>query len=339
MNSRAVALSVLFLAGTLAGCAGPTPPPPPPNGNGGDEDPVAHIPRWNLGDAWTYTAQTSEFPASTSTMVAYDDDGNHYWVGVTDRTQALVHALFNVNPQLGRIQKGNLAIYEKGEPRAMYRFPIRDGDTWDTDLFLSLHKGTLRATATYREDIPTRMGPRPGFEIVATNNAGFRLAYDFIPQIKWFSKLQVTDGRGQVLHDLQVSEHRTNVRETAYFVRGDDLFQETFGPPGGLAQTYSRTVLVDGASSKERKPYDVLAFNVRVQVGSSANERADVRISDPAGRAVYERTFLQSQTDEFRFETIDQPRAGNWRVEVTLTGTTTATVMLAGAWEYYGTAP
>ncbi|MDX1612216.1 MAG: hypothetical protein R3185_07585, partial [Candidatus Thermoplasmatota archaeon] len=189
---RGLLLACLLVASLGAGCLsgdeGST------NGGGDgppDEAPTAEIPRWELGFAWTYTIDTQGFPSTETTMLVYDDDGNNYRVGTTDEDQALIHALFNVNPQIGRIQKGNLAVYEDGEPRPMYDFPLTDGKTWETDFFVSQHGGTLTAEATYSDAIETGAGTMPGYEITATNPAGFQVAYDYIPAIQWFSKLVV----------------------------------------------------------------------------------------------------------------------------------------------------
>lgn len=338
MRRRALLLATVLLALPLAGCAdnGPT------DGDDGETPtgpPAAAIPRWNLGDAWTYKVRTFEFPETTSTMLVYDDDGNNYHIGVTEEQQALVHALFNVNPQLGRIQKGNLAVYEAGEPRAMYRFPITDGDTWQTDLFVSIHGGRLNAEATWSDAIATGLGPKPGYEIVATNGQGFEVRYDYIPEIGWFSKLHVTDADGTVLHDLRVTGHQRERAGTAYFVRGDDLFEETFGPSGSAVPSRTtRNVLVDGASAEggQYGPYDLQALNVQVTVPNANNDRAEVTIRDGNGDEVYTRSFLATQRDEFKFQTV-RGDPGQWEITVTLSGGATATVRLAGAWSYSGT--
>lgn len=330
---------LLFVAAALAGCT---------DGGGGDGTTetdvpfVADIPRWDVGDSWTYTVQTSEFPQTSAKMVVYDDDGDRYWVGVTDREQALVHALFNVNPQLGRIQKGNLAVYEKGEPRAMYRFPIHDGDTWTTDLFVSIHGGTLTAKATHSDAVATPFGTFEGFDIVATNGAGFRVEYDFVPQLKWFTKLVVHDSDGTLLHDLRVTESGTAPEGTkAWFVRGTDLQdpgdQVFTGADCGGLQGCSRPVLVDGASEKGGKygPFTVVAYNV--QVHNPGGQTASVTITDGAGDTVYsDGGLLQSPQGEFEFRTTRDFAPGQWQVQVRASGQTTITVRLAGAWEYCG---
>lgn len=333
---RGLLLAALVLTAALAGCAsdsGET----PDNGETPDV-PTAEIPRWALGDAWTYTVKTEGFPQTRTTMMVYGDDGNNYLIGSTDRQQALIHALFNVNPQLGRIQKGNLAVYEKGEPRPMFDFPFQDGDSWSTDLFTSIHGGRLTARATYDEAIDTGIGERPGFEIVATNSQGFEVVYDYIPEVQWFSKLVVTDAQGELIHDLRLTTFERGQSGTAWFVRGDDLFDQAFGPTGSaVPQSFDRQVLVDGSSARggQYGAYDLQAYNVQVTVPNPNNDRAQVTITDGGGNTVYDRQFLQSQQDEFKFETVEgQP--GQWDITVRLTGQATASVRLAGAWEFSG---
>ncbi len=345
---KALLLAVLMLATGLAGCTGGD-GPGTDGGDGSDDQgpPTAEIPRWELGDAWTYTIDTHGFPESESTLLYYgtdevncEEDGQNYCVGATEEEQALIHALFNVNPQLGRIQKGNLAVYEDGEPRAMYDFPLQDGDSWQTRFFVSQHGGTLAAEATYSDSIETGIGAMEGFEITATNPQGFEVVYDYIPEIQWFSKLVVTDEDGTTLHDLRLADFQRGASGTGYFVRGDDLSEETFTNENcGFPTGCTRSVLVDGASAKDGKygGYDLVAYNVQVKLSDPDNDRAQIEIRDGDGETVYERQFtLESQEDEFRFETVRDFAPGQWEIQVSVTGGAEAQVRLAGAWSYSG---
>ncbi len=338
---RVLMLAALVLTTGLAGCAGsedgaddPTP------GDGDDAEPTAEIPRWQPGDAWGFSIKTQGFPRTETTMLVYEETGDLYRIGTTDKRQALIHSLFNVNPQLGRIQKGNLAIFEDGEPRAMYRFPIQDGDAWPTEFFISHHGGQLTARATYSEAIETGIGTVEGFEVVATNNQGFEVRYDYIPEIQWFSKLVVTDSDGTKLHDIHLTSYERDQSGTGWFVRGSDLSDEGYTSQNcGFPIGCQRNVLVDGSSDKggQYGGYDLVAFNVQINMTNPDDDRAEITITDGGDNEVYSRQFLQPQGDEFTFQTERDYEPGDWTITVRLTSGASAQVRLAGAWEFSGT--
>lgn len=340
--TRVLALLVL-LASAMAGCLGGDPGPGTDAGddddvNDGSQPFVAETPNWDVGFAWTYEVETNEFPRTTTTMMTYDDDGNNYRIGTTDRRQALIHSLFNVNPQIGRIQKGNLAVYEDGEPRAMYDFPLEDGKTWTTGLFVSQHGGTLTAEATYSDSISTAMGPMEGFEVQATNPNGFTVTYDYIPEIQWFSKLVVTDADGTQINRLAVQDFTRDGSGKAWFVRGSDIFDRHYASSDCLPNC-QESVLVQGESDKDGKygPYDLVAYNVQVTIPNpDSTDSAEIEIRDGNGDPVYQRSFSLSQKDEFNFNVTRDFAPGDWTIDVTLRGDAEATVRLAGAWEYHG---
>lgn len=340
-KARAVLLAVLALAAPLAGCAGDPSPDDPADGDDGEDEPQGtDAPRWRLGHAWDYTIDTEGFPETETTMMVYNETANLYRVGSTDERQALIHSLFNVNPQLGRMQKGNLAVFEDGEPRAMYDFPLEDGKTWQTEFFISQHGGTLDAEATKTDAIQTSFGTFEGYEITATNSAGFEVVYDYVPEVKWFTKLVVTDAEGTQLHDLRLTGFEEGRSGTGYFVRGDDLHDATYtSDECGFPTGCSDNVLVDGASAKDGKygPYDLVAYNVVVEMEDEDNDRASIEITDGDGNTIYSRQDLtESQGDEFSFETVEDFEPGDWTVDAQADGSATIDVRLAGAWSYSG---
>lgn len=336
-------LALVVLTAGLAGCASQDGGTEGTDGtDGADAEPVeatAEAPRWRLGDAWTYEIKTQGFPVTETTMLVYNETANLYRIGSTDEKQALIHALFNVNPQIGRIQKGNLAVFEDDKPRPMYDFPLTDGKSWQSDFFVSQHGTTLTATADYDPSIESPAGTFEGFHVNATGPQGFELRYDYVPQVKWFTKLVVREANGELLHELTLKQFRTNVSGTGYFVRGDDLFQSSYtGSNCGLTGC-SDTVFVNGtdASDEQDRPYDLVAVNVQVNVSDPNNDRAQITIRDGAGEQVYSRELTSDQQSEFTFRVIREFATGDWSVDVSLTGGTKAKVRLAGGWSYSGT--
>jgi hypothetical protein len=338
-TARALVLAVLTLTVGLAGCATEE-EPAADDGEETDEPPTAEIPRWQLGDAWTYTIDTQGFPETETTMMVYNETADLYRIGSTEEKTALQHAIFEVNPQLGRIQKGNLGVFEKGEPRTMYEFPMQDGDTWTTSFFVRQHEGQLDAEATYVEEIQTPAGTFEGFEIVAEGDDGFRVEYDYIPEIRWFSKMIVEDQEGTQLHELRLQDFEESTSGTGYFVRPHKLHDATYTSeecsfPSGC----SDRVLVEGESAKggEYGPYDLMAYNVVVEVPDENNDRVSISIQDGDGNEIYSRQEItESQGDEFEFEIVRDFASGDWTIDVQVSGSASVDVALAGGWSYSG---
>lgn len=348
MRRLAIALlAVVLVTVPLAGCLGGDDPNGADDGDGDDDgEPfTAESPQWELGYRWTYSASTANVSGTEAEMLVYDDDGQNYRIGATNRDQALVHAVTNVNPQLGRIQKGNLAVYEDGEPRAMYDFPLEDGKTWQTQIFVSTHGGTLTAEATYNPAIDTPEGAHPGFTINATDDAGFQATYDYVPAVQWYTHLRVETSEGVLLHELTLDEFQTGTSGTGWFVRGSDLLPDAqdenyrrytpqdCGAPAGCTDS----VAVDGTQDpKDDGQYDVVGFNLLVAIPDSNNDRANIEITDGDGNAIYERSFLEPQESRTDFTTVRDFAPGEWTVDVTLQGDAEVALKLAGGWEYSG---
>lgn len=339
----------LLLAVPVTGCLGGDSPGDGDGGDGsdpGDEAFTAESPQWEIGYRWTYTAETANVSETEAEMLMYGDDGQNYRIGATNRDQALVHAVTNVNPQIGRIQKGNLAVYEDGQPRAMYDFPLEDGKTWQTQIFVSTHGGTLTAEATYNPAIDTGVGTYPGFTVNATNDEGFQATYDYVPEVQWYSYLRVEKADGTLLHELDLEEFTTVDSGTGWFVRGSDLLPS--GPDEGNYRRYTPSgcgapagctdsVAVDGTEDpKDDGQYDVVGFNLLVAVPDPNNDRANIEITDGGGNTVYQQSFLEPQESKTNFTTVRDFEPGEWTVDVTLHGNAEVAIKMAGGWEYSG---
>jgi hypothetical protein len=341
---RAIILAVLCVTMGMAGCASDSSQTEDEGGPGEEQAQQATTPTWRIGNLWTFQIDTQNFPTTTTDMIVYNETADLYRLGITEEKQALVHALFDVNPFLGRLQKGNIGVFEDGRPRAMYDFPLEDGKTWETEIFVSQHGGTLTADATYNEAIDTQIGELPGYEIVASNDNGFTVEYNFVPQVKWLTTLEVTKADGTTVVDMELENFEENGTGTGYFVRGRSLGEFSYGtnecgPPSGCTDT----VLVDGTQSerggKGGRPFDIVAYNVQVNITDPENDRADIQISDGEGNTIYDRSLTESQQSEFKFEAVKQENfePGDWQIDVTTTGEASASVRLAGGFSFQGT--
>ena len=167
-------------------------------------------PTWEISDYWQYSIETEHFPDTESFMVCYDIVDENYMIGVEERQQALIHSLFNVNPMLGRISIDNLAVYENGEPKNMYQFPLTHNKNWQVNMF----NHELMAKAKFNPNIITNQGKLPGFEITAKADNGFIVIYNYVPEVMWFTTFTVINEDGTIVYNLELIDHGTGFQGT-----------------------------------------------------------------------------------------------------------------------------
>jgi hypothetical protein len=98
-------------------------------------------------------------------------------------------------------------------------------------------------------------------------------------------------------------------------------------------------VLVEGEFAKggEYGPYDLMAYNVVVEVPDENNDRVSISIQDGEGNEIYSRQEItESQGDEFEFEIVRDFASGDWTIDVQVSGSASVDVALAGGWSYSG---
>jgi hypothetical protein len=191
--------------------------------NSGSEDGES-VPTWQVSEYWSYNVESSVGHTSPSIieLVCYDISDGNYYIGTSSRDHALIHAVYNLNPMLGRQTVSNLDVYENGEPKAMYSFPLNDGSSWQNSLF----DRTLSASASYNDRIETAIGVFAGYEITASSEDGFTLEYNYIPAINWFSSFAISE-QGEIVYALELVEHGSGYEGDLYFMRASDLLENT----------------------------------------------------------------------------------------------------------------
>jgi len=282
-------------------------------------------PQWKVTDYWEYSIKTEHFPDTEAFMACYDIIDDNYMIGMDVREQALIHSLFNVNPMLGRITKNNLAVYENGVPKTMYNFPLTYNKIWEFNMF----NRNLNVKAFFNPKISTTQGLLPGFEIIATNDAGFLLEYNYIPEIKWFTHFKVTDEQGIVKYDLELLDYGSDFHGTLYFMRGKDLYDMTYESIGkDDITTVLDTLEVTG--HPKYGDFDFLAINIAVDL--EGNGWTKVIVQNPNNEIVYSRDILADK-HEFTFTELPN-KNGNWQIRYSLFTKSTAKVIIAGVLEY-----
>jgi hypothetical protein len=308
---RAVLLLLALLAGSLAGCttpAGPGPgrPPPPPQAL------EAAAPWWDVGDSYTVRLERAGAQPTTWRMVNFwnDTDTAHFWLGVSDRQQAMDMALFDTNPFLGRIHHAILTPHERGMHASMYNFPLSDGKRWTGFFFDRNWSFEVR-----ERSLGTVVGPDQGFEVEGRSRDGGheRIVYDYSPKLRWFNKLEEFDGSGARILLAEVTDHQKGATGTFVFLRGVDFHQ---GPQ--LAGTHEESFRIQEEVSS-------LAFYVRAR----ATGPVEIQLLDPSG-AVRQRASAPTGGEATLFREVSPVQQGEWRIRYVATGAIQGEVSATG---------
>jgi hypothetical protein len=314
---RPAAALLVLLALTLPAIAGCT-SPATDKGNGGTRPPPppkvfqADAPWWDVGDSYAVRLMRAGSPDSTWRMVNYfnDTDTAHFWLGVSDRRQAMDMALFDTNPFMGRIHHAILTPHEHGMHASMYQFPLVDGKTWQG--FFFNHNWTF----TVREgNVPIPGGSDRGFLITAqsTDGDGHTLSFDYSPKMKWFSTLEQLDGRGQRVVRAVVENYEQRVSGTYTFLRGVDFHK---GPL--LPGTHDERFTV-------REKVDALAFFVDAKAAGPL----EVQLLDPNGN-VRQRATSPAGGQADAFAEVRPVPQGEWMLRYISTGNIEGRVWATG---------
>lgn len=234
---------------------------------------------WKAGDFWTYRL-TRNGVATTSTLVYYEDidldsggNAQHYLVGTASEAEALDHALFSVNPMLGRIHRTLYSPHETGLHADMFYFPLCNGSTWTTGFYDT----TFDLTATPQTLALPRGGQDPlGFAIAGASADGSTLRHTYSPAAKWFTSLDLRRADG-VSVQMELQDHGSGKSGTYYFLRAqnDQVIDLATAP----AETFvDREDAGDGG-------YDSIAAYLDLR-RTAGTDRIEVHLRDPAGDSV-----------------------------------------------------
>ncbi|HJQ93765.1 MAG TPA: hypothetical protein VJ874_05720 [Candidatus Thermoplasmatota archaeon] len=234
---------------------------------------------WNAGDWWTYRL-TIGGRSHETTLVYYEDTdfdsggrAQHYLVGTSSPEEALDHALFSVNPMLGRIHRTLYSPHESGLHADMFNFPLCDGATWVTGFYgttfdLVARQGPL--------DLP-RGGTDPlGFVITGASGDGSSLLHTYSPQAKWFTRVQLDRADGLEL-DMELLDHGSGKTGTYHFLRAqqDEVLD--------LAAIDDPIVV--GREDGGEGPYTTLGVWIDAQ-RTAGSGRIEVHLRNPAGQSM-----------------------------------------------------
>jgi hypothetical protein len=180
-----------------------------------DNNSNTDVPGWQKAEYWSYSVNSMYNEPAEIDMVVYDNSNGNYFVGTDSRDHALVHSVYNINPMLGRMTVDNLDVYENGEPKSLYQFPLTDGASWQN----TLHEKSYDVEASTSGD--------GEFSIIAVAEDGSILAYDYDPAVNWFTYFTIIDRNGNDIFSLELIEHGYDYKGTVYFMRATDLYSSS----------------------------------------------------------------------------------------------------------------
>lgn len=232
---------------------------------------------WTQGDFWVYGVRAGD-RTFTSTLVYYDDadfaggQPQHYLVGSASQQEAFDHAMFSVNPMLGRIHRSLYSPHESGVHADMFYFPLCEGSTWTTVFYDTTFDMQARRTSV---PLPGGASDPLGFLIEGTSGDGSTLTLHYSPAAKWFTSLEVHRADGLVV-TMTLQDAGSGKAGTYYFLRGqkDDVVDIATVDPRA-PPTLSRE---DGGEG----PYDTIGVSMDVQ-RAAGQGWVEVHLRDPAG--------------------------------------------------------
>ena len=193
-------------------------------------------PVWTRGTAFghhVFFGADDEEGEHYSTIVT-SVEGDSYFLASDNEQAARDEAAFDI-PILGPVRKSDLHVTGLGGDWDFFKFPLKDGLTWDSTFTVALGEAPLSwdvtHVASFNPAIETPHGPRPGFDIVAHTAEGEQLLYyDYVPDLGWYAHLFVYDLTTEEDGDFAfhvMSMGRTSEWHGEYFVyEGKNLAQQ-----------------------------------------------------------------------------------------------------------------
>ncbi|HID73628.1 MAG TPA: hypothetical protein EYP43_01105 [Thermoplasmata archaeon] len=253
-------------------------------------------------------------------------EGENWLVGASTVTDARLHGVLNFNPMLGRIRLTDLAVYEKGKPQPILRFPLTKGDAWTFSLF-DVETWEARVTSVRDQDVlgeATRIA-----YIEAEGSDGARLEYQFDSRAGWLRSLVYWTPDGEMSITMTLVSYGTGWEGRVYFVRGRDLYdgsyESTLATP--IADVFD-TFVDQGHPKYGDFTYLIYFTNYDI---SGDGEGAWI-LRDHTGTSQAS-SFYDPNTAGTELGTAPSV-SGNWTLSLELTGNSYFRIRVAGGIEY-----
>ena len=301
-TGRAYAILVVLLSSSLAGCTG--------GQSSGDDSATSdfEVPIWETGDWWLYTFSTPDYSDDTARLVVAstsEEDGTAYMLAISSLTEARRHAVLNHNPFLGRMTHSELGAFENGVAQSVLSFPLEEGNTWSFTLF-------SKEWDAFVSDISGSTAV-----IIATSSDGSRLDYVFDSEVGFFYSFTWKDELGGTKLRMMLSDRGTGHSGDVYFVRGGDLFSDTWEDSGNDIEIRDTFLVSDHPSDGE---WDEMIYFIDADCGSGSSISLTLR--DHMSVSALERIWGPGASEMGTLGTIPYP-SGEYTLTATFTGGTT----------------
>lgn len=302
-----MALVMLLLSAGMAGCTG--------SDGDGDSNSIG-VPTWEVGDWWLYTFSTPDYSDDTARLVVASDDeegGTAYMLAISSLTEARRHAVLNHNPFLGRVTHSDLSAFENGVAQPVLSFPIEEGGTWDFTLFstewAASVTGVTGSTAI----------------IAGAASDGSRIDYVYDSGVGFFSSFIWTDTSGTEQLRMMVADQGSGHTGDVYFVRGGDLFSDTWDDSGTDIEIRDTFLVSDHPSDGD---WDEMIYFIDAECGSGSST-ISLTLRDHLSVSALERIWGPGASELGTLGTIPYP-SGEYTLTATFTGSTYLRVKIAG---------
>ena len=301
-TGRAYAILVVMLSSSLAGCTG---------GQSSEDDSAMsdfEVPIWETGDWWLYTFSTPDYSDDTARLVVAstsEEDGTAYMLAISSLTEARRHAVLNHNPFLGRMTHSELGAFENGVAQSVLSFPLEEGNTWSFTLF-------SKEWDAFVSDISGSTAV-----IIASSSDGSRLDYVFDSEVGFFYSFTWKDELGGTKLRMMLSDRGTGHSGDVYFVRGGDLFSDTWEDSGNDIEIRDTFLVSDHPSDGE---WDEMIYFIDADCGSGSSISLTLR--DHMSVSALERIWGPGASEMGTLGTIPYP-SGEYTLTATFTGGTT----------------
>ncbi len=306
-SASTFALATLLLAAGMTGCTG---------SDGDIDSDSIDVPVWQVGDWWLYTFSTPDYSDDTARLVVASDeeeDGAAYMLAISSLTEARRHAVLNHNPFLGRVTHSDLSAFENGVARPVLSFPIEKDGTWDFTLF------STEWTASV-------IGVTGSTAIIAgTASDGSRIDYVYDSGVGFFYSFIWTDASGTEQLRMMVVDQGSGHTGDVYFIRGGDLFSDTWGDTGADVEVRDTFLVSDHPSDGD---WDEMIYFIDAECGSGSST-ISLTLRDHLSVSALERIWGPGASELGTMGTIPYP-SGEYTLTVTFTGSTYLRVRIAG---------
>jgi hypothetical protein len=279
-------------------------------------DDIIDVPIWNIGDNWLYTFSTPDYSDDTTRLVVASDseeEGTAYMLAISSLSEARRHAVLNHNPFLGRMTHDDLSAFENGLPQTVLDFPLKEGNIWDFTLFST-------------EWSANAISINSGVAVIhAFSGDGSKLVYAFDSDIKFFLSFVWTDSSDvEQLKMIHVDKGSAHIGDV-YFVRGGDLFGNTWNNNGPDIEVEDSFLVSDHPSDGE---WDEMIYFLDANCGGGSSS-ISLTLRDHLSISALERLWGPGASESGTLGTIPYP-SEEYTLTLTFTGESYLRLIVAG---------